>query len=185
MAKHKKYSRKKRGQKRNKTSSKKIRGGFDHQYESPPPVLNINELNDSQETDSQETISYNPDDNDSQGFSQDISQGFSQDSSQGPLTLSQLGNEKRAYEETSFESQEPYETKRTKIDPKFEYESEEEKSDDEEYAYQSDNQYDPDDDFNLNGGRKRKRKRTNKRRTKKLMKTRKNKKRRQRGGIIL
>jgi hypothetical protein len=211
MAKHKKYSRKRRGQKRrNKTRSIKTRGGSDdeqYRYESPPP-LNINDLNDS----SQETTSYIPDSNvfqgspSSQDFSQNLSQdtqdfsqdtqGFSQGSqgfSQDELTLPDLDtteHKKRTYD-VSFQSQDPAEPKRSKLDTKeilrYGDESdidEEENSDDEQDAYQSDNEYEFSDN-ELGGGRKRKRRKTNKRKRRKTKKTRKHKKRRQRGGIIL
>ena len=190
MAKHKKYSRKRRGQKRrNKTRSIKSRGGSDdeqYRYESPPPPLNINDLNDS----SQETIGYIPDNNESQDFSQDFSQDLSQDSSQGPLTLSQL-NTTSELQKRRYLSPEPATRKRPNLDTKeilrYGDESdidEEENSDDEQDAYQSDNEYEFSDN-ELGGGRKRKRRKTNKRKRRKTKKTRKHKKRRQRGGIIL
>jgi len=176
MAKHKKYSRKRRGQKRrNKTRSIKSRGGSDdeqYRYESPPPPLNINDLNDTPDTindipdsnnSSQETVGYVPNNN---------FQDFSQDNFD-PLTSSQLatsGLQKRTYD-VSFESQDPAEPKRSKIDTKeilrYGDESnsdEEEKSDDEQDAYQSDNEYEFSDN-ELGGGRKRKRRKTNKRKS--------------------
>jgi len=209
MAKHR-YSRKIRGQKRNKMYSKKIRGGYDsddeeYRYESPPPPLRLSDL-DSYSSQGSQNNGFSQENLQSQrtnydDYSLDNSQGsqnnFSQGTnysvySQGPsLDIEDLDTTKQKEEtlKRSFDSQEPtteIDPKRLKMDPKTDYDTEDEKSDDDEPdAYESANEFD------FNGGLKRK---TNKRKSKKSRKsrksrkskkTRKNKKRRQRGGIIM
>ncbi len=125
MARHRKYSRKRRGQKRNRMRSRKMRGGFDD--EPDMDELRLSDLEEEVEEEDE--------------------------------------NKKRP---SPFDSPEPNEPKRTKIDHKE--------------IYGSPLSYGDEDEEQFGGKRRRK---TNKRKSRKSKKTRKNRKRRQRGGAII
>jgi hypothetical protein len=185
MAKHKKYSRKRRGQKRNRQASRKMRGGLNTpSFDETPESLHLSELNNTISSNGSNNSQLPSFDNiepiapeeqfhlDDDDLNLDLSNDSSNISnvSSNISNVSSLDNFGDSLNEgdTTFQSQDTdtFQSDSGSVD-----------------TIESNNT--TGSDVSLGGKLRKNKKKTNKRKSKKSKKTHKNKKRRQRGGIIL